>query len=486
MSFVVYDVETTGLTKRFDQIVQFAAVRTDPALEITETIQLGCRLMPHVIPSPEAIRLTGLRIEQLLDLSLPSHYTMVTEIRRILESWCPTLFLGYNSLSFDEEFLRQAFYQSLYSPFLTNTRGSARADVINLCRLSVALKPDVIKPGSDEYGCTSFKLKALAEANGITVPSSHNAMADVSTVLALCRIVRNRAPEIWSQFLRFSQKASVESFITEEDAFLIWETFGNNNRPRVVTPIGKHSKLAIRHYCFDVYADLEVLRVMSDDALICLCKSAARPIVTVRANAAPTLWALYDATQEHLAPFENEDEVLERIEQLREDRPLLERLRKAAEDAEPIYPQSEHVEEQLYERGFPSPQDETIMKRFHTAPWEERLGLALQLSDPRYRRLALLLIYLERPNLLDPKRRNAAQEAIRDRLLSPLNANIPWRSIAIAQRDIRTLLASGLQSNDLANQLRYSDHLNRLSNELDGHFAETDCRLEGSDIGARL
>ena len=454
MSFVVYDVETTGLTKGFDQIVQFAAVRTDSALKITEEFQIRCRLMRHVIPSPEAMHVTGVRIEQLLDISLPSHYGMVTEIHRILESWCPTLFLGYNSLSFDEEFLRQAFYQCLYSPFLTNTQGSARADILNLCRLTVALRPDVIKPAIDKHGRTIFKLKALAETNGIAALSPHNTMADVSTTLTLCQIIRNRAPEIWSQFLKFSQKASVESFITEEDAFLIWETFGNNHCARVVTPIGKHSELAIRHYCLDVSADLDTLRGMSDNALISLCKGAARPIVTVRTNAAPTLWALYDAPQEHLGTFENEEEISEQVAQLREDRPFLERLRKAAQAAEPTYPPSAHVEEQFYERGFPPPQDEALMQRFQVAPWEERPGLALQFSDARYRRLALRLIYLERPNLLGIKHRCAVDEEIRKRLLSPLDAMVPWRSIPRAQRDLKTLLTSGLEGDDLANQLR--------------------------------
>ena len=466
MSFVIYDIETTGLTKGFDQIVQFAAVRTDSALKITEEFQIRCRLMPHVIPSPEAMHVTGLRIEQLLDTSLPSHYAMVTEVCRVLESWCPALFLGYNSLSFDEEFLRQAFYQCLYSPFLTNTQGNARADVLNLCRITAALRPDVIKPAIDEDGRTIFKLKALAEANGIAVPLSHDAMADISTTHALCQIIRNRTPEIWSQFLRFSQKASVESFITEEDAFLVSETIGNHHCTRVVTPIGKHSELAIRHYCLDVSADLDALRGMSDEALISLCKSTTRPVVTVRTNAAPTLWALYDVTQEHLAPFENEDEVLEQVARLQEDRPFLERLRKAAQAAEPTYLPSAHVEEQLYERGFPSPQDEALMQRFPAAPWEERPGIALQLRDARYRRLALRLIYLERPNLLGPKRRCTADEEVCKRLLSPLDATVPWRSIPVAQRDLETLLTNGLEGDGLANQLRYSEYLKERADAL--------------------
>ncbi|MDE2813821.1 MAG: exonuclease domain-containing protein [Gemmatimonadota bacterium] len=473
MSFVIYDVETTGLKKSFDQIVQFAAIRTDSTLKITDEFQIRCRLMPHVIPSPEAMHVTGLLIDQLLDTSLPSHYAMVTEVRRTLESWCPSLFLGYNSLSFDEEFLRQAFYQCLYRPYLTNTRGSARADVLNLCRLTAALRPDVVTPAIDEYGRTVFKLKALAEANGIAPSSSHNAMADVSTTLELCKLIRHRAPRIWSQFLRFSQKASVESFITEEDAFLIWETFGNNPRVRIVTPIGKNSELAIRYYCLDVSADLDTLREMSDDALLCLCRKTTRPTVTVRTNAAPTLWALYDATQEHLAPFENEDEVLERVAQLQEDRPFLERIRQAAQASEPTYPPSPHVEEQIYGHGFPSPQDEALMQRLHAVPWEERPELALQISDTRYRRLALRLIYLEQPNLLDTKYRCAVGEEVRKRLLPPLNAVVPWRSIPAAQQELKTLLTNGLEGDDLANQLQYSEYLKERANTLTRRSGDT-------------
>ena len=473
MSFVIYDVETTGLTKGFDQVVQFAAVRTDSELKVEKKLLTRCRLMPHVIPSPKAMHVTGLRIEQLLDTSLYSHYAMVTEVRRTLESWCPTLFLGYNSLSFDEEFLRQAFYQCLYSPFLTNTRGSARADVLNLCRLTAVLRPDVIKPAVDRCGRTIFKLKALAEANGIAAPSSHNAMADVSTTLELCQIIRNCAPEIWSQFLRFSQKASVESFITEESAFLVSETIGNHHRVRVVTPIGRHSERRYIINCLDVATNLNRLRGMSDDGLVSLFKSSTRPIVTIRTNAAPTLWALYEVTQEHLAPFDDEAEILEWVVQLREDRPFLERLRNAAQAAERTYPPSPHVEEQIYEHGFPSSQDEALMQRFHAAPWEERPELALQFSDTRYRRLAFRLIYLEQPDLLDTKHRCATGEKVRKRLLSPLNAVVPWRSIPVAHRDLKILLTRGLEGDDLANQLRYSEYLKERANTLTRHSGDT-------------
>ena len=459
MSFVVYDVETTGLNKRFDQIVQFAAVLTDSDLNVRDRIEIGCHLMPHVIPSPEAMHVTGLRIEQLLDASLPSHYEMVTEVRRSLESWCPSMFLGFNSLSFDEEFLRQAFYLSLYNPYLTNTSGNARADVLNLCRMTAALRPDVLRPATDDDGRKIFRLKLLAEANGIVAPTSHRAMADVSTTLALCQLIKNSAPEIWSQFLRFSQKSSVESFITDEDAFLVSDIIGNHHRTRVVTRIGRHAEQPVRHYCLDVSTDLDALRDMSDCDLINLCRSSARPIVTIRTNAAPTLWALYEADDEHLAPFEDEAEVKDRVKRLRKDKDFLERLQHAAQSAEPDFPPSPHLEEQIYGHPFPPREDEDLMHEFRAASWDRRAVLARQFSDARYRRLALRLIYFERPDLLTIERQTAFEDAMRRRLMAAPNADVPWRSIPAAKRDLEALQESDLQEAEVATLTRYLDYL---------------------------
>ena len=466
MSFVIYDVETTGLSQRFDQIVQFAAVLTDSDLNVKDRIETGCRLMPHVIPSPKAMHVTGHQIEHLIDPSLHSHYEMVAGIRRTLESWPSALFLGFNSLSFDEEFLRQAFYLCLYNPFLTNRQGNARADVLNLCRMTAALRPDVIKPATDDNGIARFRLQPLAEANGIAVPISHSAMADVSTTLALCRLIKTSAPDLWSQFLRFSQKAVVEFFIADEHAFVVSETVGNRHRTRVVSLIGKHSDRQPRHYCLDLGSDLAALRTMSDSELKNLCRGSARPIVTVRTNAAPTLWALYEATQEHLAPFENQAEILERVERVREDTDFLERLRNAAQAAEPDYPPSPHLEEQIYGGPFPSRQDEDLMQEFHAASWEQRTLLARRFSDTKYRRVALRLIHFERPDLLSIARRTALDDAIRNRLMAAPDADVPWRSIPAAKQKLEALLESDLKDVDKVSQVRYLEYLNERADTL--------------------
>jgi exodeoxyribonuclease-1 len=199
---------------------------------------------------------------------------------------------------------------------------------------------------------------------------------------------------------------------------------------------------------------------MTDEELVAACRAHGRPVVTVRTNAAPTLWALYDATPEHLAPFD-EAAVLAAAARVREDKDLVQRLCNAAQAAEPIYPPSPHVEEQLYERGFPPPQDEALMRRFHAAAWEERPALARQFEDDRYRRLAHRLIFFERPDLLSDEYRLRAKGELRKRLLTPVELGNRFRSIPTARHEMEMLIAGGLDDKAIARQGRYAAYLDQ-------------------------
>ena len=134
MAFVFYDTETTGTDAAFDQILQFAAIRTDAHLNELDRFEIRCRLMPHIVPAPAAMLVTKVGAAQLFDPSLCSHYDMMCRIRAKLIAWSPALFIGYNSLHFDEHLLRQAFYKSLHPPYLTNTGGNSRCDACASCR----------------------------------------------------------------------------------------------------------------------------------------------------------------------------------------------------------------------------------------------------------------------------------------------------------------------------------------------------------------
>ena len=109
MNFVFYDTETTGINTAFDQILQFGAIRTDDNLNEIDRFETRCRLLPHVVPAPMALKVTGVAPEMLTDQALPSHYEAMRNVYAKLSDWSPSVFVGYNSISFDENLLRQAF-----------------------------------------------------------------------------------------------------------------------------------------------------------------------------------------------------------------------------------------------------------------------------------------------------------------------------------------------------------------------------------------
>ena len=113
MDFVFYDTETTGTDTTFDQILQFAAIKTDAGLNELDRFETRCRLLPHVVPAPGALLATRVTPEMLTDAGLPTHYEAMRSVAEKLRAWSPAIFIGYNTLVFDEPLPRQAFYQSL-------------------------------------------------------------------------------------------------------------------------------------------------------------------------------------------------------------------------------------------------------------------------------------------------------------------------------------------------------------------------------------
>ena len=80
MSFVFYDTETTGTDPFFDQILQFAAIKTDHEFRVEEEFEMRCRLRPHIIPAAAALCVTGVSVSQCNDPTLQSHLKMAQTI----------------------------------------------------------------------------------------------------------------------------------------------------------------------------------------------------------------------------------------------------------------------------------------------------------------------------------------------------------------------------------------------------------------------
>ena len=239
MPFVFYDTETTGTSRHYDQILQFAAVYTDDDLNEIDRFELRCRLLPHVIPTAGTILVTGVSLHRLLDPALPSHHDFICRCHAKLTEWSPATFIGYNSVRFDEQLLRQAFYQNLKPIYLTNTDGNARQDLLPLMRAANCVSPGTFSMPKNDNGKVSFKLDRVAPANGFIDHDAHDALGDVLATIHLARLLKDRAPDVWRRSLAFCNRSGVERFIDSNDCFYLIDTVRNDGAGYFSVPIGK-------------------------------------------------------------------------------------------------------------------------------------------------------------------------------------------------------------------------------------------------------
>lgn len=438
MSFVFFDTETTGLKRGFDQIVHFAAVRTDNNLNEIDRFETRSRLLPHVIPHPVALRTNGLSIDRLTDEGLPSHTDMVRSIRQKLLSWSPSIFVGYNSIRFDEEMLRHAFFQTLHPAYLTSNHGNCRADVLGLMLAAEALSPACLKVPIGPDGRPIFQLEPLAKANGVAHTQAHDAMADVVATLGLCRYVQERCSELWQRFVRFSKKATVADFVDSEDGFFLTEFFGNEAYHSPVVCLGRDPEQPNGRLCLRLNCDIDRFAEMTDEDLRSELAQKPSPVRRLRINAAPTLTAFYDAPDQMLNGVDL-DEVEAQARRLKADPLLSARLVSAyvAMRERPL--PSRHVEEQIYD-GFPGPQDEIRMADYHDANWPLALSLVQSLDDERLRVFGFRLIYFESRSVLPDDIRLDVERALTDRLVDEDAGGLTLQQ---ALRETDALIADG-------------------------------------------
>ncbi len=183
-TYLFYDIETTGLNKAFDQVLQFAAIRTDEDLNEIERHELLLRLNPDVIPSPHAIIVHGLSIDDL-DKGI-TEAQGIEKIHQLLNT-PGTISLGYNTLGFDDEFLRFSFYRNLLTPYnhqYANQCG--RMDIYPIAALFYLFHNEsIVWPQIN--GTNTLKLEHLNSANQLAEGAAHDAMVDVLATVELAK-----------------------------------------------------------------------------------------------------------------------------------------------------------------------------------------------------------------------------------------------------------------------------------------------------------
>lgn len=437
MRFIVYDTETSGLDTKFDQIFQFAAILADENLNQIDEFEIRCRRLPHIVPSPKALLVTGIT-PQILEEADHSHHEMFCKVMQRLNEWCGdgAIFMGFNSIRFDENLLRQAYFQNLLPLYQTVTNGNSRADVMRVAQACAIYDPKAIKlPKSGE-----FKLGQLAAANQIELKDAHDALGDARATLAMAKLIRERSPTVWDRMLRNATKPGVEEALKPRVTCFSDQWFGNPYT-FVVTEAGRNAAYDGEIGLFDLAFEPKEIIGLSEEKLVEYVRGKVKVIRRIRTNAQPMLFPI-EAIPKDIRGGQQTMQVYEaRARKIRENEGFQKRVSRALELSrkDEAEEKSPYVEATIYD-GFGHPDDRAIAREFHIAPWEERSALCEKLKDLRYRELALRLIYFERPDLLSPAVQDAHKAFVQSRIFA--DDTVKWMTISKALKEVTELRKS--------------------------------------------
>ena len=216
-TFFFYDLETSGLNPRQDRIMQFAGQRTDMNLEpIGEPYNLLVTLNDDTLPSPDALMVTGITPQKTVE----EGYTEAQFARMLSEEiFTPdTIAVGFNNIRFDDEFIRHLLWRNFHDPYEWSWKdGHSRWDLLDVVRLTRALRPEGINWPLDAKGEPSNRLELITGANGIAHENAHDALADVTALIAVTKLIKQKQPQLYDYLLKMRDKKLVQRLVNVDD-----------------------------------------------------------------------------------------------------------------------------------------------------------------------------------------------------------------------------------------------------------------------------
>ncbi len=337
MTFYFYDLETSGINARAQRIMQFAGQRTDENFKpIGEPDNWLIKLTDEILPDPDAILITGITPQKTLE----EGYSEAEFLKLFYEHVCQpdTVILGFNSIRFDDEFMRNTLWRNFYDPYEWQwANGCSRWDLLDVVRMIRALRPDGIEwpfdpprrtqgkpfdkaPSSvktsagkqgkpNEKGEPTNRLELLTAANGLDHQNAHDALSDVYATLSLAKLLKEKQPKIFDYLLSVRGKQAVAKVVNLDDPQPLLYTSGRYSskwqKTTAVLPIAPAKNGSV--LVFDLRVDPSSLEELSDDVLaerlFSRGEDESLPVKVLKPNVCPAiapLGVLDEASQKRL------------------------------------------------------------------------------------------------------------------------------------------------------------------------------------------
>lgn len=426
-SFLWYDLETFGRDPRRTRIAQFAALRTDADLNpLDEPVSLFCQPADDLLPSPGATMITGITPQRARAEGLREAEFMA----RLHEQFSQpgTCAVGYNSIRFDDEFVRFGLYRNFFDPYEREWRnGNSRWDLLDVLRLAEALRPEGLAWPLREDGAPSFRLEHLAEANGVREGDAHEALSDVRALVGLARRFKAAQPRLWDYAFALRDKRKVGALLDVANMTPLLHISSRYPASRhcaaLVVPVARHPRIESRVIVASLDEDPAAWLDLAPEDIAervfvrqaDLPEGERRiPLKEVHTNKCPLLLPLEHVRE---ADFErlgmDRAACLARADTLRAAPGLAERVRRAF--AVEAAREPADADAALYD-GFPSDADKRLFPRVRSAPLAEMASYGPRFDDPRFSELLFRYRARNWPESLDAGERARWDDYRRTRL----------------------------------------------------------------------
>ena len=449
MNYVIYDFESSGVQAKYAHPIQFAAVLADENFNILETFNERCRLRDGAVPDPKSLLITKATIDSLKNEQ--SYYEFMRKVYTKLQSWSPAIFFGYNNIMFDDEVLRQNFYQTLLNPYLNTTNENTRID---LWKVVVALAPlglDIIDIPKDEKGKNLTGLEGLSKKNNIKHESAHDALSDVKATLELAKIIQTKEPIFWENCLKARSPKTLSEFLPTDEYFYRAPQARSSIKYIPVSFItanpNKEKELAFFNLTTNNY-EKEIEKRSSAIASIIKKKT----IIIEKSHRFPILLShdyfkstnLYNDTKNNIS-------YKEIAEKIRSSENFIENVKQSLVDQWEEFEMSRQqteilpLEEQIYGSMPLSRDDKEIINEFNnsTDPFV-KLKTSKHINDTRYKHHANRILYEEYSTELTDIEKKKYQKSLAERVLTDEKDDkgkwiSKWMTIPKAKEKIESL-----------------------------------------------
>ena len=179
---------------------------------IGEPDNILIKITPDILPQPDAVLIHGITPQKTLMEGISE-----TEFAKYLTSQvftADTIAVGFNNVRFDNEFIRFTLWRNFYDAYEWSWKdGCSTWDLLDVVRMTRALRPEGIKWPFAPDGQPSNRLEYLSSVNKLDHADAHDALSDVKASVALAKLIKTKQPKLFDYLLAHRDKKKVAPLI---------------------------------------------------------------------------------------------------------------------------------------------------------------------------------------------------------------------------------------------------------------------------------